>query len=131
MREQFISIRERAPYSLRLEPERVTVEAGQKADVKLIVTRYWPDFKESVNFQPLNWPGFLQLGNGTIAAGQTETVLAIQVQANTSPGDYTVAVLGQAQVPFHKNMEEKNRPNTLVPMTSRPVTITVTKPPQK
>lgn len=131
MREQMISLRERAPYSLRIEPERVTAEAGQKAEVKLIVTRYWPDFKEAVNYQTLNWPGVLQLGNGTIAAGQTETVLAIQVQANTAPGDYTVAVLGQAQVPFHKNPDEKNRPNTLVPMTSRPVTLTVTKPAQK
>lgn len=131
MREQFVSIRERAPYSLRIEPEQVTVEAGQKAEVKLIVTRFWPDFKEAVNYQTLNWPGALQLGNGTIAAGQTEVPLSIQVQPNTNAGDFTVAVLGQAQVPFHKNPDEKNRPNTLVPMTSRPVTITVTKPPQK
>ncbi len=131
MREQLLSIRERAPYSLRIEPERVTVEAGQKTEVKLIVTRYWPDFKEAVNYQALNWPGALQLGNGTIAAGQTEASLSIQVQPNTNPGDYTVAVLGQAQVPFHKSPDEKNRPNTLVPMTSRPVTISVTKPPPK
>ncbi len=131
MREQILSIRERAPYALRIEPERITVEAGQKAEVKLVVTRYWPEFKESVNYQTLNWPGVLQLGNGTIAAGSSEVPLSIQIQPNTTAGDYTVAVLGQAQVPFHKNPEEKSRPNTLVPITSRPVTITVTKPPQK
>ncbi len=131
VREQFVAVRERAPYSLRIEPERITVEAGQKAEGKLIVTRYWPDFKEAVNYQTLNWPGVLQLGNGTIAADQTEVPVSIQVQPNTNAGDYTVSILGQAQVPFHKNPDEKNRPNTLVPMTSRPVTITVTKPPQK
>ncbi len=131
MREQMVAIRERAPYSLRIEPERISVEAGQRAEVKLVVTRHWPDFKEAVNFQTLNWPGFLQLGNGTIAAGQTEVPLSIQVQQNTTPGDFTVAVLGQAQVPFHKYPDEKNRPNILVPMTSRPVTLTVTKPVQK
>ncbi len=131
MQEQFVTIRERAPYSLRIEPERITVEAGQKAEVKLIVTRYWPDFKEAINFQSLNWPGVLQLGNGTISAGQTEVPISIQIQPNANSGDYTAAVLGQAQVPFHKNPDEKNRPNTLVPMTSRPVTITVTNPAQK
>lgn len=131
MREQLVAVRERAPYSLRIEPERLTVEAGQKAEVKLIVTRYWPDFKDAVNYQTLNWPGVLQLGNGTVAAGQREVPLPIQVQPNANEGDYTLAVLGQAQVPFHKNSDEKNRPNTLVPMPSRPVTITVTKPVQK
>lgn len=128
MRDAMIAVRDRAPYSLRIEPERMTVEAGQKAEVKLIATRYWPDFKESVNYQPLNFPGALQLGNGTLAAGQTETAISIQVQPNTREGDYTVAMLGQAQVPFHKNPDEKTRPNTLVATPSRPVTITVTKP---
>ena len=128
MREQMLAVRDRAPYSLRIEPERVSVVAGQKAEVKLIVTRYWPDFQDAVNFQTLNWPGSLQLGNGTIAAGQTEATLSIQTQNGMRDGDYTVAVLGQAQVPFHKNADEKNRPKTLVALPSRPVTITVTKP---
>jgi hypothetical protein len=86
MRDQLISIRERAPYSLRMEPERVAVEAGQKADVKLIVTRYWSDFKEAVNYQTLNWPGNLQLGNGTIAAGEHKPRRLHGRRIRTSPG---------------------------------------------
>ena len=128
LREQPVAIRERAPYALRIEPERISVVAGQKADVKLIVTRYWSDFQDSVNFQSLNWPGQFQLGNGTISAGQSEATLSIQVQNGTREGDYTLTVQGQAQVPFHKNREEKNRPKTLVSLPSRPVTISVTKP---
>jgi hypothetical protein len=125
MREQWLALRERAPFGLRIEPERLTIEAGQKADVRLILARYWPDFTGAVNYQPLNWPGQFQLGNGTIAAGQTEASLSVTVQPGTRPGDYTLSVLGQAQVPFHKDPNEKNRPNTLVAMPARPVTITV------
>lgn len=131
MRDEYLAIRERAPYALRIEPERISVEAGQKAEVKLVVTRYWPDFQNAVNFQPLNWPGFLQLGNGTIAAGQTELPISIQVQGGAPPGDFTIAVLGQAQVPFNKDPNAKEKPNTLVPTPSRPLTLTVVKPPQK
>ncbi|HUQ70782.1 MAG TPA: PPC domain-containing protein [Planctomycetaceae bacterium] len=126
MREQMLAVRERAPYSLRLEPERITVEAGKPAALKLHLTRFWPEFTNAVNFQPLNFPGQFQLGNGTINAGQTEATVSITVQPNTPPGDYTLTVLGQAQVPFHKDPNEQTRPMTLVPMPSRPVTITVT-----
>jgi len=126
MREQLLAVRERAPYALRIEPERIGIEAGQKAEMKLIAARFWPEFQNAVNFQPLNWPGQFQLGNGTIPAGQTDVTISVQVQPGTRPGDYTLAILGQAQVPFHKDPNEKNRPTILVPMPSRPVTITVT-----
>jgi hypothetical protein len=126
MREQMLAVRERAPFALRLEPERLTVEAGKPGELKLLLTRHWPDFSNAVNYQPLGFPGQFQLGNGTINAGQTEAALSIMVQTGTQPGDYTLTVLGQAQVPFHKDPNEKNRPMTLVPMPSRPVTITVT-----
>jgi hypothetical protein len=126
MREQMLAVRERAPYALRLEPERITVEAGKPAELKLLLTRHWPDFTNAVNYQPLVFPGQFQLGNGAINAGQTEAAMSIMVQPGTPPGDYTLAVLGQAQVPFHKAPTEKNRPPTLVAMPSRPVTITVT-----
>jgi len=126
MREQMLAVRERSPYALRLEPDRITVEAGKPAELKLHLARYWPDFTNAVSFQPLNFPGQFQLGNGTINPGQTESAVSIMVQPGTPPGDYTLTVLGQAQVPFHKDPSEKTRPMTLVPMPSRPVTITVT-----
>jgi len=36
------------------------------------------------------------------------------VQAGAAPGDYTVSVLGQAQVPFNKDPKAAKNPNTLV-----------------
>ena len=53
------------------------------------------------------------------------------VQAGTRPADYTLAVLGQAQVPFNKDATKPDKPNTLVSIPSRPLTITVTEPPKK
>ena len=60
-----------------------------------------------------------------------EAALSINVQQGTRPGDYTLTVLGQAQVPFHKDPKSADRPNTLVSIPSRPITITVTEPPKK
>ena len=130
-RDHVFAIRERSPFSLMIEPDRISVEAGKKADVKLRLVRHWGDFKNAVNYQPLNFPGQFQLGNGTIAADQTEVTLSIMVQAGTRPADYTLAVLGQAQVPFNKDATKPDKPNTLVSIPSRSLTITVTEPPKK
>lgn len=130
-RDHVFAIRERAPFSLAIEPDRLTVEAGQKGEVKLRLVRHWGDFKNSVNFQPLNFPGQFQLGNGTIAADQSEITLSINVQGGTRPGDYTLVVLGQGQVPFNKDASKPEKPNTLVSLPSRPLIVTVTEPPKK
>lgn len=130
-RDHVFAVRERAPFNLSLEPDRLTVEAGQKAEVKLRLVRHWPDFKNAVNYQPLNFPGQFQLGNGTIAADQTEVTLSINVQAGTRPAEYTLSVLGQGQVPFNKDASKPEKPNTLVSSPSRPLTIVVTAPPKK
>lgn len=130
-RDHVFAVRERAPFKLSVEPERITVEAGQKADVKLRLVRHWSDFKNAVNFQPLNFPGQFQLGNGTIAADQTELSISITVQAGTRPADYTLVIQGQGQVPFNKEAGKPDKPNTLVSVPSLPLTITVTEPPKK
>ena len=130
-RELAVAIRELAPVKLSIMPEQVTVEAGQKAEVKLRLIRQWPEFTGSVNFQPLNFPGQFQLGNGTIQPGQTEVPISINVQAGTRPGNYSLVVMGQSQVPFNKDPKATEKPNTLVSTPSLPLSITVTEPPKK
>jgi len=126
-----VAIRERSPYSLVLAPDKLTVESGQKGEIKIQLARLWPEFTGAVNFQPHNFPGQFQLGNGTLQPGQTEATVSINVQQGTRPGNYTLVVLGQAQVPFNKDPNAKDKPNTLVSVPSRPLTITVTEPPKK
>ncbi len=131
MRELVVGVREKAPYLVKLEPDRVTVEAGKEVQVKLQVTRYWPDFKDKITVIPLAFPGPIQMPTVEIPAGANEGVIKFTVQNGTRPGDYTVSVLGQAQVPFNKDPQAKDRPNTLVSTPSVPITITVVEPPKK
>ena len=99
--------------------------ASEKAELKLRVTRISPDFKEKVNVIPLSFPGNFQLGNTEIPANVTEISVSIPVQKGTRPGLYTLTALGQAQVPYSKNPQDASKPNTLVAMPSRPVTVEV------
>jgi hypothetical protein len=52
------------------------------------------------------------------------------VQPNTRPGDYTLALQGQAQVPFGKD-PKMPKTNSLVTRASRPLTLTVLPAPMK
>ncbi|HEY3967461.1 MAG TPA: hypothetical protein VGM05_23070 [Planctomycetaceae bacterium] len=130
MRDLVIGVRETAPYGLKIVPDRITVESGKKAELKLVATRLWPEFKEKITVIPLGFPGNFNFGSIDVAAGQTEASLSIAVQANTRPGEYTLSVLGQAQVPYNKDAAAAQKPNTLVSTPSLPVTITVTAPPK-
>jgi hypothetical protein len=131
MRELVIGVRDKAPYGLKIVPDKLTVEAGKKAELKIVATRQWDDFKEKITIIPLAFPGNFNFSSLTIPAGQTEAALAIDVQGGTRPGDYTLSVLGQAQVPYNKDPKAAQKPNTLVSTPSLPVTITVTAPAKK
>jgi hypothetical protein len=125
-----IAVRESAPFALQFEPEKITVAAGQEAEIELKLARLWPDFTESVSIQPLFFPGQFQLQNFEIPAGQTSAKVKIAVQANTRPGDHTLAVLGQGQVPYNKYAAAAEKPKTLVSLPSRPITLSVVATPK-
>lgn len=127
-RELVVAIRDGAPYRLEWGSDRIVVEAGKTAEARLRLTRRWADFKANVTVQPLSFPGNFKISNTDFTGEQTELTLAITVQDGTRPGDYTLAVLGQAQVPFHKDPTAKDRPNTLVSLPSRPLTLSVANP---
>lgn len=131
MRDLVLGVREKAPYVLKLQPERVSVEAGKEVSVKITATRLWADFKDKITVIPLAFPGVIQMPTVEIAAGANETTAKFTIQNGARPGDYTISVLGQAQVPFNKDPQAKDRPNTLVSTPSLPLTITITEPPKK
>lgn len=130
-REQLIAVRETTPYSLELVPNQIELEAGKTIELKVQAKRLWPEFKNSINLIPLSFKGNFQMPNTTIAADTNDVTIRITVQAGTRPGEYTMSVLGQAQVPFNKDKAATSKPNTLVSMASRPVTIKVTESPKK
>jgi hypothetical protein len=125
MREAVMAIRETSPFDLRFPSDRVEVEAGKKVELKLQLDRHWPDFKNTVNLIPLSFPGPFRMNTVLVAADKNEAIVTIEVQPNTRPGEYTLAVTGQAQVPYSKDPKATSKPNTLVSQPSRPITVVV------
>jgi hypothetical protein len=117
--------RDPAPFALVPAVEQLAVEAGKKAEVTVQCERLWPEFKVAVNLSALAFPGPVKLTAAIVAEGKTDVNVTIDVQAGARPGTYTLAIQGQAQVPFAKDPKAATRPNTLVSLPSRPVTLVV------
>jgi hypothetical protein len=113
-----------------IAPRQLTVESGQKAAFKAVVTRHWPGIA-AVRLAPLSFQGNFNLAALDLPAGQAEVPFEIAVQGGTAPGDYTMALQCQAQVPFNKDPQADQKPQTLVTLPSLPLTITVTAPAKK
>ncbi len=126
-----LAVRKSAPFSVAIVPEQIDIEAGKTAELTVELKRLWPDFKEKVTVQPLNFPGQFKLGNFDIQASETSKPLKIDVQPNTQPGEYTLTLQCQAQVPFNKDPEAKDPPNTLFTLPSGPVPLKVIPAAQK
>jgi hypothetical protein len=124
-RDFVLAVREGAPFALEFAEERVEVEAGKKSELKLRLRRHAKDFTNKVTLQPLAPSGNLQLAGGEIAAGKEEASVTVNVPPGTPPGEYTLSVLGQAQVPFNKDPKASQKPNVLVSLPARPVTLVV------
>jgi hypothetical protein len=127
-RELALAIRPSASFAMQFTTDVVEVAAGEKAEVKLRLARHWPDFKNEVTISALAFPGGFSMPNSKFAGADNEITLTIEVQNGRPPGDYTFAVLGQAQVPFNKDPAAADRPNTLVSLPSYPITLRVQAP---
>jgi hypothetical protein len=130
MRQLVVAIRETAPFHVAPSLERVEVEAGKKVELKLQCQRLWPGFKSPVNVTPLAFPGPIKTDTLSIPAEATEATATLEVQPNAKPGEYVLALQTQSQVPFTKDPQAASKPNTLVTLPSRPITLVVL-PPKK
>ena len=119
------SLVEKAPFFVVPEKERIEVKPGDKLELKLQINRLWPEFTGGLKLLPLSWPGSFQMPELAVPAGATEATAVVTIQKNVAAGEYTLALLAQAQVPFNKDPTSKDRPNTLVSLPSRPITIAV------
>jgi hypothetical protein len=123
-RELIVAVRETAPFAVSPVVDRIEIEAGKKAEVKFTCVRHWPEFKGAVNLQGLSLPGPIKASTAGVADGKVEATVTFEVQAGARPGEYTVAMQCQGQVPFAKD-PKGSKPNTLVTAPSRPITIVV------
>jgi hypothetical protein len=114
-----------APFALAPAADTVEVEAGKKIDVVVQAERLWPDFKGAITLVPQLLPNPFKMNTVTLGADKAEATVTLEVQANARPGEYTVSVIGQGQVPFAKDPKAGAKPNTLVANPSRPLTVVV------
>jgi hypothetical protein len=124
-RELVLAVRESAPFALHFTQDRVEAKAGSKIEVKLHVDRRWADFKNPMTVAPLSFPGPIRMSNVVIPADKSDVSIALQVQPGTAASEYTLSVTGQAQVPYSKDAQAKQKPNTLVTQPSRPLMLIV------
>jgi hypothetical protein len=124
-REFVLAVRDGAPFALEFADERVEVEAGKKAELKLRLRRHEKDFTNKVTIQPPAPPGNLKVAEAEVAAGKDEALVTVEVPPGTPAGEYTLTVLGQAQVPYSKDPKAAQKPNVLVTLPARPVTFVV------
>ena len=124
-RQLVLAVRPTAPFGLRFTAERIEVEAGKQVELTLQLDRRWPDFTGPVNISSLSFPGSIKMGPVTVAEGKKEAKVTLTVQAGARAGEYTLAVQGQAQVPFSKDARAPTRPKTLVALPSQPIILVV------
>jgi hypothetical protein len=126
VREICLAVRARAPYGIVLPAERASVAAGGTLEAKMTVRRHWPGFTGKVQLSGLNLPPGFRVAATEVPAGKTEATIKLTVAPNVPPGDYTVALRGDAQVPFNRDPAAANRPLVRVADPSTPWTVTVT-----
>jgi hypothetical protein len=125
-REICLAVRSTAPYGIRLSGEKLTVPAGETVEAKATVARHWPDFKGKVQLNGLNLPPGFQFMTTDIAADRDDAAIKFKVAANVPPGEYSVVLRGDAQVPFAADPKATSRPLVRVADPSTPLTVTVT-----
>jgi hypothetical protein len=120
------AVGERAPFSLRFASDKVEVGAGKKIELKLQLERR--GFTNKVSVLPLMLPNFVRLTNTEIDPDSNALALTVEVPPGTPPSEHTLTLLGQAQVPYSKDISATRKPNVLVSLPSRPLNIIVRGP---
>ncbi len=128
-REICLSVREPAPYRVEPDVREVGVPAGGTIPLKLRLYRQAPEANVPVTITVLNMPiNAVFNGNNApvaIAANVQEAAINIQIPANVPPGEYSLALLASANVPFNKDPKNAQKPAVLVREAMIPIKITV------
>jgi hypothetical protein len=125
LREFCLAVRPSAAYALDWPEPAITASAGGSVEIPLRLSRHWADFKGKVQITGLNLPPGFTIPTVDIAPDKTDAKVKISVAANVPAGEYSLAVRGDAQVPFAKDAQAKTKQNVRVadPSTSLAVNV--------
>jgi hypothetical protein len=134
-REIGLAVRPKGPYSLSLTsgPTGTAVAVGTRLTAKVSASRFWPEFQGAISLTGLLLPPGFELAPAEVAAGATEITARFTVAADVPPGRYTLALRGEAQVPFSTDpaIAASDKPLVRVTSPSTPLIVTVTAPAPK
>jgi len=127
-RSLILAVRDKAPFQLVASLDKNQLTHGDKGTLTVKLTRLWPEFKQPLTVQVVEFPPNLSVNNNqpiTIAADKTEGTLPVQVNANAQPGVYNLVLRATAQIPYNKDPKAPQKPNTNVVAVSTPVALSI------
>jgi hypothetical protein len=115
-----LAVRPGAPYELATSLAKPAVVQGDKTELKLKLTRLWPDAKTPVvvQAQAADLPGGLTIGNNqplTIAPDKNDGTMPVVVSAGLPPGTYNLVLRSSSAIPYNKDpMAKQKQPANVV-----------------
>jgi hypothetical protein len=123
-----LAVREGSPYQITATPAEITVSRGLPAKLKVQTARRG-DFKGQIdNLTAVSLPPNAQNAAVAIPADKNDVEIALPLPVTVPVGSYTVALRGNAPVPFTKDPKGQNKQNVNVYDVSTPVRVIVTDP---
>lgn len=121
-RELVLSVRDKAPYTLTIEKDKIAVWLGDKVKVPIKLHVHSPEFKSQVQVVALSLPAGMALSPLTLSPGKETGTLIFDAKPNVLPGNYTLVIRGQTQ-PVGKPPPPKGPPNQV--QTAAPIALTL------
>jgi hypothetical protein len=124
-----LAVREQGPYRVTASLDKTTVVQGDKVNLKVELSRLWPDFKGNLQAVGVDLPpNQLTVNNNqpiTFAPDKKDLTVPVEAKTGLPPGTYSIVLRTAAQLPFNKDPMAKQKPNINVMLPSTPVTLTV------
>lgn len=125
-RDIVLAVRPSAPFAAAVLPVTLTIPQGGAFDLKVSVSRRWPEFKNAVQLAGMDIPSGFNVATGTVAPKQSDGTIHVTIAGNVRPGTYTLVLQAEAQVPFTKDPSGKDLKDVRVVDPSPPISVVVT-----
>jgi hypothetical protein len=122
-RELILALRDKAPYSLSIAKDKISVLQGEKIIVPVKLTLIAADFKANVQVSALALPTGMAMQPATLAPGKDVNV-TLDSKTTVLPGNYTLVLRGQTQPPQPNQQPKPGGPRNLIQMAP-PIAVTI------
>src|SRR5262249_14510942 len=120
-----LAVRDKAPFSLTAEVERITVLQGDQVKVPVKLTRLWPDFKAPVQVTAFPQPQNLIVQPLTLTPGKDTGTALVSFKGQVQPGTFSVVLRGQTQAAGKQPKQPKQPAAGAIVQPATPVLLTI------